>query len=141
MNHRERVWVETWSEWSGRLLMAAAMGAMILAARSVLAGEPVVWNCWLEARTYYVYCDATRPLPPAQVAALGDVSGFLLADGEPVETVPASLVKPGMPETANAQWRFPLYTIPRDPERVQMLAQTLLCGRSSDCQVLFSATR
>jgi len=138
MNQRERLWLETWSDWSRRVLMAAAMGAMILAARTVLAEEPVLWHCWFESRQYYVHCDASRPLPPAQVAALGGLEEILLADGEPLETVPASLAWGGVPPTACSHWRFPLHTMPRDRERVRVLARALMCGSSADCQVVFS---
>lgn len=141
MKHRERLWLENWSEWSRRILIAAAMGALVLAGKTVLAGEPVVWSCWFEAGQYYVYCDATRPLPPAQLAALGEASGLLQTDGEPLATVPASLDTAGIARTANSQWRFPLHTIPRDMERVRTLARSLLCGAAPECRVVFADLR
>ncbi len=140
MDQQQRLWLDTWTEWSRRILIAAAMGATILVGRTVLAQEPVVWHCWFEAQHTVVYCEATRPLPPQQVAALGDFRGPLLADGEPLETVPASLDQPGA-QAPHSRWWFRVFTVPRDMERVRTLAENLMCGTAPDCQVLFSSPR
>ena len=122
------------------LVFALLCLPMLLAGRPARA-EALVWQCSFDARSYYVICDATQALPPAQLAAAEGFSGAIAMDGEPVDAVPASLVAANYPQAPAPRWSFPLYTYPSDMERVRLLARTLMCHKQPDCQVILHEPR
>ena len=127
--------------WRDVLVFVLLCLPMLLAGRSARAAEPLVWQCSIETRSYYVICDATRPLPLPQLAAGEGFSGAIAMDGDPVDAVPASLVAVNYPQAPSSRWTFPLYPMPTDMERVRLLARTLMCHKQPDCQIILHEPR
>lgn len=117
------------------LILLLLLGA---AAQSARASDALVWHCWFDARTLYVFCEPQRALPPVQLAAGEEFQLPPLVNSEPTEAVPASLAERGIAKAPSSLWRFPLYTEPTDLKEVQQLARILMCRRQPDCQVVLT---
>ncbi|HSD62055.1 MAG TPA: hypothetical protein VLC55_14480 [Burkholderiales bacterium] len=126
--------------WRDVLVFFLLCLPMLLAGRPARADQ-LVWQCAIDTRSYYVVCDATQPLALPQLAAGAGFDGAIAMDGVPVDAVPASLVAVNYPEAPSSRWTFPLYTLPHDMERVQLLARSLMCHKVPDCQVILHEPR
>ncbi len=127
--------------WRDVLVFSLLCLPMLLAGRPARAADPLVWQCSIDTRSYYVICDATQPLPLPQLAAGEGFDGAIAMDGGPVDAVPAALVAANYPQAPSTRWSFPLYTYPTDMERVRLLARTLMCHQQADCQVILLEPR
>jgi len=126
--------------WRDVLAFSLLCLPMLVAGRPARADQ-LVWQCSIDTRSYYVICDATQPLPLPQLAAGASFDGAIAMDGVPVDAVPASLVAVNNPQAPSSRWTFPLYTLPHDMERVQLLARSLMCRQRPDCQVILHEPR
>lgn len=115
--------------------------AVLLCGVSGVSHADTVWQCWYD-RALHVACSLSRAAP---ATALDAAQKQALAMGA------AAAAKPGRvpllvqvlhtnPGALRGQFvRIPLHTEPTDPMFVAELAQSVMCGRQTDCRANYGS--
>jgi hypothetical protein len=112
---------------------------LLLFGAAGLCHADTVWQCWYD-HALHVACSLTQsapatPLDPQQKRALA-----LGVAARPGQFQPLVQVLHTNPGALKGQYvRIPVYTDPTDPDFVAELAQSILCGKQTDCRANYGS--
>jgi hypothetical protein len=112
---------------------------LLLCGTPVLAHADTVWQCWYD-RALYVACSLSQAAPATPVSA--QQQQMLNASTVPVRPGPipplVGVIQTNPGALKGNVIKIPLHVEPSDPDFVAELAQSVMCGKQTDCTAVYS---